>query len=44
MDLRASKDVDSDAEERQQLAQDRMRLKKSISITGNYTLQKVSAR
>ena len=34
-------DVDSETEERQQIAQDRMRLKKNISATGNYTLQKV---
>lgn len=40
-DMRDSRDVDSDTEERQQLAQDRMRLKKNISSNGNYALQKV---
>jgi len=35
-------DLDSDNEERQQLAQDRMRLKKNISAGGNYQLTKVS--
>lgn len=44
MDLRENKEVDSDTEERQQLAQDRMRLKKSISASGNYMLQKVGGQ
>ena len=44
MDLRENKEVDSDTEERQQLAQDRMRLKKSISAQGNYMLQKVGGQ
>lgn len=34
-------DVDSETEERQQIQQDRMRLKKNLSINGNYTLSKV---
>ena len=36
-------DVDSDSEERFQMLQDRMRIKKTISNTGNYTLTKVPA-
>ena len=39
-DLRESRDVDSDTEERQQLLQDRIKLKKNLSATGNYTLSK----
>ena len=34
-------DVDSETEERSQLIQDRIRLKRNISATGNYTLSKV---
>jgi len=40
-EIRDSQDIDSDVEERQQLAEQRMRLKKNISATGNYTLSKV---
>jgi hypothetical protein len=38
---RTDNDVDSDQEERNGLAQDRMRLKKNISASGNYQLTKV---
>jgi hypothetical protein len=34
-------DVDSDTEERIQMMQDRLRMKKNISANGNYTLSKV---
>ena len=34
-------EVDSDTEERLQISQDRARLKKSISTSGNYQLTKV---
>ena len=44
MDLRENKEIDSDTEERQQLALDRMRLKKSISASGNYMLHKVGGQ
>lgn len=39
-DLRESRDLDSDTEERQQLAQDRLKLKKNLTASGNYTLSK----
>ncbi|TNV74063.1 hypothetical protein FGO68_gene13217 [Halteria grandinella] len=39
-DLRESRDLDSDTEERQQLQQDRLKLKKNLSASGNYTLSK----
>jgi hypothetical protein len=42
-EMRGENDVDSDQEERMGLMQDRLRLKKNISATGNYTLTKVGA-
>lgn len=41
-EMRGEHEVDSDQEERNGLAQDRMRLKKNISVTGNYQMTKVS--
>lgn len=41
-EMRGEQEVDSDQEERNGLAQDRMRLKKNISVTGNYQMTKVS--
>lgn len=41
-EMRGEQEVDSDQEERNGLAQDRMRLKKNISVTGNYQMTKVA--
>ena len=40
-ELRGEQEIDSDQEERNGLAQDRLRLKKNISANGNYTMVKV---
>ena len=42
-EMRGENDVDSDQEERIGLMQDRLRLKKNISVNGKYTLTKVPA-
>jgi hypothetical protein len=39
-ELRGEQEIDSDQEERNGLAQDRLRLKKNISANGNYALTK----